>query len=104
MKTIETGRRINDHNYQIRTNGVLAILDLRTVPRVNKRVVMTTGSHHYQTYWVEGSVKDPQTKRNETKYGNLLQTLPLVYLPKEQQWIPRENAFMMAPESKRMIS
>jgi len=104
MKTIETGRRINDHNYQIRTNGVLSILDLRTVPRVNKRVVMTTGSHHYQTYWVEGSVKDPQTKRNETKYGNLLQTLPLVYLPKEQQWIPRENAFMMAPESKRMIS
>ena len=104
MKTIETGRRINDHNYQIRTNGVLSVIDLRTVPRVDKRVVMTTGSHHYQTYWVEGSVLNPTNQINERKYGNLLQTLPLVYLPKEQQWIPRENAFMMAPSSKRMIS
>ena len=86
------------------TNGVLSMLDLRTVPRVDKRVVMTTGSHHYQTYWVEGSVRNPTNQINEAKYGNLLQTLPLVYLPKEQQWIPRENAFMMAPSSKRMIS
>ena len=104
MKTIETGRRVNDHTYQIRTNGTLSMLDLRTVPRVEKRVVMTTGSHHYQTYWVEGSVLNPTNQINEPKYGNLLQTLPLVYLPKEQQWIPRENAFMMAPSSKRMIS
>ena len=104
MKAVETGRRINDHTYQIRTNGVLSMLDLRSVPRVNKRVVMTTGSHHYQTYWVEGSVQNPQTQTNETKYGNLLQTLPLVFLPKEQQWIPRDNAFMTAPNSKRMIS
>jgi hypothetical protein len=104
MKAVETGRRINDHTYQIRTNGVLSMLDLRSVPRVNKRVVMTTGSHHYQTYWVEGSVQNPQTQTNETKYGNLLQTLPLVFLPKEQQWIPRDNAFMTAPDSKRMIS
>ena len=104
MKAVETGRRVNDHTYQIRTNGVLSMLDLRTVPRVDKRVVMTTGSHHYQTYWVEGSVRNPTNQINEAKYGNLLQTLPLVYLPKEQQWIPRENAFMMAPSSKRMIS
>ena len=104
MKAVETGRRVNDHTYQIRTNGVLSMLDLRTVPRVDKRVVMTTGSHHYQTYWVEGSVRNPTNQINEAKYGNLLQTLPLVYLPKEQQWIPRENAFMIAPSSKRMIS
>jgi len=104
MKAVETGRRVNDHTYQIRTNDVLSMLDLRTVPRVEKRVVMTTGSHHYQTYWVEGSVLNPTNQINESKYGNLLQTLPLVYLPKEQQWIPRENAFMMAPSSKRMIS
>ncbi len=79
---------------------------------------MTTGSHHYQTYWVAGSVRNRETNQDETKYGNLLQTLPLVYLPKERpasadvlksattggQWIPRENAFMTAPNSKRMIS
>ena len=64
------------------------------VPIVERRVVMTTGSHHYQTYWVEG---DP-------KFGKLLQTLPLVYLIKDKRWIPRENAFMSAPGSPRMIT
>ena len=81
MKTMETGRRINDYTYQIRKNGVLSMLDLRSIPRVNKRVVMTTGSHHYQTYWIDGSVSNQMEQINESKYGNLLQTLPLVYLP-----------------------
>jgi hypothetical protein len=27
-------------------------LALQDVPRVRASVVMTTGSHHYQTYWV----------------------------------------------------
>ena len=104
MKTVETGRRINDYTYQIRTNDVLTMLDLRSVPRVEKRVVMTTGSHHYQTYWIDGSVSNKVDRIDESKYGNLLQTLPLVYLPKEDKWIPREDAFMRAPSSKRMIS
>ncbi len=67
---------------------------LEKIPRVERRVVMTTGSHHYQTYWVTG----------DDKYGNLLQTLPLVYLPKEDQWIPREEAFMRPSDSGRMIT
>jgi len=118
MKAVMGGRRVDDHTYLIRTNGVLKHLDLSKIQRVNKRVVMTTGSHHYQTYWVEGSVRNWENNQDETKYGNLLQTLPLVYLPKERpaaadglknasavgQWIPRENAFMTAPNSKRMIS
>ena len=73
MKTVETGRRINDYTYQIRTNGVLSMLDLRSIPRVNKRVVMTTGSHHYQTYWIDGSVSNQMEQINESKYGNLFQ-------------------------------
>ena len=60
-----------------------------SLPRVERRVVMTTGSHHYQTYWVESP-----------RYPGLLQTLPLVYLIAERQWIPRESAFMVAPEDK----
>ena len=120
MKAVMGGIRINDHTYRIKrtADSPLEELDLRTIPQVKKRVVMTTGSHHYQTYWVEGSVRNRETNQDETKYGNLLQTLPLVYLPKERpasadvlksattggQWIPRENAFMTAPNSKRMIS
>lgn len=53
------------------------------VPRRRCRVVMTTGSHHYQTYWVESP-----------RYSGLLQTLPLVYLMSDQRWVPREAAFM----------
>ena len=62
--------------------------DLREIPRVHRQVVMTTGSHHYQTYWVTGS----------EQFGNLLQTLPLVYLVKDHRWIPREAAFMVPPD------
>ncbi|MGI9427054.1 MAG: cytochrome c3 family protein [Bythopirellula sp.] len=59
-------------------------LDLRDIPLKRRQVVMTTGSHHYQTYWVDGA----------DKFGRLQQTLPLVYLLKDQRWIPREAAFM----------
>lgn len=64
------------------------------IPRVDRQVVMTTGSHHYQTYWVESP-----------RYDRLLQTLPLVYLIQDERWIPREAAFMRAPnETKRFIT
>jgi len=58
-------------------------LSLDQVPRRKQRVVLTTGSHHYQTYWV-----------NSPRYPGLLQTLPLVYLLQDQRWVPREQAFM----------
>ena len=66
----------------------------KDVPRVKERVVMTTGSHHYQTYWVASP-----------RYDRLLQTLPLVYLLKAKRWIPREAAFMRPPgDAHRMIT
>lgn len=67
---------------------------LDAIPRVARRVVMATGSHHYQTYWVAG----------DKKYGNLLQTLPLVFLPQHDRWIPREAAFMRPPGERRMVT
>lgn len=59
------------------------------IPHIERQVVMATGSHHYQTYWVQS----PRMKK-------LMQTLPLVYLIKDRQWIPRENAFMRPPNEK----
>jgi predicted CXXCH cytochrome family protein len=56
------------------------------IPRVRQPVVMTTGSHHYQTYWV-----------TSPRYDRLMQTLPLVYLIGDRRWIPREAAFMRPP-------
>lgn len=62
---------------------------LEDIERVERTVVMTTGSHHYQTYWVESP-----------RFDRLLQTLPLVYLIEDQRWIPREAAFMRGPEDR----
>ncbi|MCC6233362.1 MAG: hypothetical protein IT580_12005, partial [Verrucomicrobiales bacterium] len=64
------------------------------VPRVKLPVVMTTGSHHYQTYWVASP-----------RYDRLLQTLPLVYLIQDDRWIPREEAFLRGPhDTERFIT
>lgn len=62
-------------------------IDVTDSERVDLKVMMTTGSHHYQTYWVESP-----------RFDRLMQTLPLIYLPKDKRWIPREAAFMRGPD------
>lgn len=57
------------------------------LPRVQLPVVMATGSHHYQTYWVPSP-----------RHPGILQTLPLVYLRETRQWAPREAAFVHGPD------
>ena len=66
--------------------------DLSRIPSVDLQVVMTTGSHHYQTYWVESP-----------RLEGLMQTLPLVYLIEDQRWIPREAAFMRGPDDQERL-
>jgi predicted CXXCH cytochrome family protein len=71
-----------------------APIDLEDVPIVERQVLMTTGSHHYQTYWVASE-----------RFQTVMNTLPLVFLPRQKQWIPREAAFMTPPdEPLRMIT
>ncbi len=53
-----------------------------SIRRVDKRVVMITGSHHMQIYWYP------------TGEARKLGQLPFVYLIKEQKWIPRSAAFL----------
>jgi predicted CXXCH cytochrome family protein len=63
------------------------------IAQVERRVVMSTGSHHYQTYWVQSA-----------RYPGTLMTLPLVFLIRDQRWIPREAAFMVPPGPRRMVT
>ncbi|MFM7102481.1 MAG: cytochrome c3 family protein [Verrucomicrobiota bacterium] len=56
------------------------------LPRLKLPVVMATGSHHYQTYWVPSP-----------RHPGVLQTLPLVYLREGARWVPRSEAFLHAP-------
>lgn len=69
-------------------------LDLARVnpPIVQRQVVMTTGSHHMQGYWIS------------SKVGNMLRQIPWVYLIAEQRWVPREDIFLAPPEAERHLA
>ena len=67
-------------------------LDINAVPNPpisTQEIVMTTGSHHLQQYWLESSK------------GRELNNLPVVYHIAEGRWMPRERAFMEPPGGPR---
>lgn len=71
----------------------LAGVDPDTVdepPSVETRVVMITGSHHYQSYWI------PSAR------GNKLVNFHWAWLHETQEWVPREAAFMRPPGDPRL--
>lgn len=51
-------------------------------PRIQRQVVMITGSHHQQVYWYR------------TENSRVIGQLPAMYLIAERQWIPRGAAFL----------
>lgn len=51
------------------------------------RLALTTGSHHYQVFWLA------------TSDGTELTQLPLVWHTAEQRWIPRRSVFLEPPSS-----
>jgi Zn-finger protein len=55
-------------------------------PRIRRKVVMTTGSHHQQIYWYA------------TGHGRLLGQLPAIQLAAERRWVPRRSAVMHPPD------
>lgn len=54
-------------------------------PRVQRRIVMTTGSHHLQVYWYA------------TGRGRKIEQLPFDYRIDEQRWIPDHSSFVRPP-------
>lgn len=58
-----------------------------TTKRIERQVVMTTGSHQQQVYWYS------------MEQGRLLGQLPAMYLTQERRWIPRQSAFLRPPAS-----
>jgi hypothetical protein len=56
-----------------------------TKPRIERQVVLTTGSHHQQIYWYA------------TGRGRLLGQLPAEYLVDERRWVPRSAVLMHPP-------
>jgi len=64
-------------------------------PRIEARVVMTTGSHHQQKYWVRRPA-DARGYRGLPDNGALVQ-LPWVWLVDERRWIPSRDSFLTPP-------
>ncbi|MFP6604666.1 MAG: cytochrome c3 family protein, partial [Pirellulaceae bacterium] len=56
-----------------------------------RRVVMMTGSHHFQAYWVR------------IDRGNDMSQLPWVWDIKEQEWLPAEDVFIRPPDGGRRL-
>src|SRR5262245_16315845 len=57
----------------------------RQPSRIERQIVMTTGSHQQQAYWYR------------TGHSRVLGQLPAMYLIDEPRWIPRPAAFMRPP-------
>jgi hypothetical protein len=53
-----------------------------------RRIVMTTGSHNYQLYWMD------------SVGGRGMQPFPLVYLLADKVWIPRKSRFLSPPVAR----
>jgi hypothetical protein len=58
-------------------------------PRVQRRVVMTTGSHHLQAYWVSSEAGD-----------GLFFQVPWVFFRAEDRWIPSQDSFLQPPSAR----
>jgi predicted CXXCH cytochrome family protein len=57
-----------------------------SAPTVRRRVVMTTGMHHMQLYWME------------SRRGNLLLSFPFAWLHEENRWVPNDATLLKPPD------
>jgi len=66
-------------------------------PRIRARVVMTTGSHHLQNYWVRRPASG-DVYRDSPDNGALVQ-LPWVWDVAEGRWLPVQDSFLAPPSA-----
>jgi predicted CXXCH cytochrome family protein len=93
-RTIELSRRgdelfakLPDPDEVARLSRAGAPEPSRGVPLVSRRVVLATGSHHMEVYWVAGGAE------------NELRLVPITYLLAERRFVPRRDAFLQPPDA-----
>lgn len=59
-------------------------------PMADLPVLMSTGAHHYQSYWIP------------SQRGNTLVNFHWAWMHETEEWIPREAAFLRPPDSRRL--
>jgi hypothetical protein len=65
----------------------LALSTAGPIPTIREQAVLTTGSHHYQAYWVAGA-----------RIGEL-RAAPVVWHIEAERFIPRHDVFLQPPDS-----
>jgi hypothetical protein len=68
-------------------------------PPIEVRVVMTTGSHHLQNYWIRRP-KSGEVHAETYDNGALVQ-LPWVWIVDEVRWVPGQDSFLTPPSEAR---
>jgi hypothetical protein len=68
-----------------------------SAPQIDVRVVMTTGSHHLQNYWVRRP-RSGAVHRGSYDNGALVQ-IPFVWVIQDQRWVPVQDSFLTPPSS-----
>jgi len=63
-------------------------------PRIHVPVVMTTGSHHMQYYWIRRPKSGPVHARPD--HGALM-SVPWVWLIEDARWMPVQDSFLTPP-------
>lgn len=67
--------------------GLGSVTDAEDPPKVQRQLVMSTGSHHIQTFWVNGA------------RGNEMHQVPWSYHLLEKRWIPLNDIFLLPPDT-----
>lgn len=60
---------------------------------LERRIVMTTGSHKYQTYWLDGPFTQAEAPDDRDIWN-----FPFVYSIEDENWIPTDAYFIGPPE------
>ncbi len=68
------------------------LLNVPNPPIVERQVVLTTGSHNFQTYWVP------------SRQPRLLVQLPWFYSIANDQWIPAEDTFLQPDPGRDFVN
>lgn len=78
-----------DFEWDARRQG-LGLGQMKGIPRARKRIVLVTGKHHMQVFWVQRS-------------GGALFQFPFAYLQESRSWVPVEDTLLQPPKPYRDI-
>ena len=82
--------KLEGQTYDLRREGdwLWAEMPHPSQGRIKRRIVLTTGSHHFQMYWFSSGA----TRK--------LELFPFVYAIQEGRWIPEKSTFLMPPSHR----